>query len=218
MPQITNGKAVVTTGEVLVVAEDATVDWSTVSTDDGFVVPWSTNGIDYKGGVLYQIAATESPATSPSGFWELRLSAPFAKPSGTVFYAIVQDFWPTTGAPKVNAGDVDTRMLLNLAIGILDTFIGSGAVTGSGSAVIPHSKTISGGDVGAETIAMTFDTPLDDLPAALGMPVIIKSSPSQDNVFVLSIDSVTEEGYNVNLSAPAIAGQKITNWHQPAAA
>jgi hypothetical protein len=34
---------------------------------------------------------------------------------------------------------------------------------------------------------------------------------TDDNIDAISIDSITDEGYNVNLSGPAVAGQKISN-------
>ena len=213
--QIQDGQAVVENGSTSVVAVDALVDWSTVAPGDVFTVPAGRNTTDYLGGLPYFVDHTIAPGSSVSGFWELVLTGAFGKPDGTVFYQIITDFYSNTGAPQVKFGAVDTRLLFDLAVALIDVKIGDIIATGGGGggaegAILTHSKTISGADIGAITIAMSFGATLDAIPF-VGRPVMVKTSSGDDDIDCVTIDNISTTGYNVNLSGPAVSGHKINN-------
>jgi hypothetical protein len=207
MAQIRTAQAIVANASQRVIASDAIVDWSTVNPNDIFSVPAALNSAAYNNGVLYFVDHTAAPGVSGSGKWEIFLSVPFSKPSGTVYYAVSKDFFPNTGAPKVNYGDVETILLLMRAVAVMDGYIGRLVGT-------THSKVIAGADIGAIRIYMPI-TGLTVAPTFVGRPVFKKTASGEDDIDPISIDTVTSAGYYVNLSAGAVAGQTLQNSYVP---
>lgn len=111
--QIQSGTASVILGDTNVIAGSG-VNWQDATINSLFVVP----GV---GAVLYTIASVVAPGVSPSGFWEVNLSAPYqGTTNATASYAIAKDFMPVWGFPILNAGDVETALLFNRAFALLE--------------------------------------------------------------------------------------------------
>jgi hypothetical protein len=93
--------------------EDIDDSWSTVLPGEIFTVSAS--------GVPYFIAATESPSTSTSGFWELSLSAPYGGETGVgLAYVICRDFTVFAGLPLLYRGDAESALIYSRAMTMLD--------------------------------------------------------------------------------------------------
>jgi PKD repeat protein len=86
------------------------------------------------------------------------------------------------------------------------TLIGNALIqTGPGGPVVSTTIVISGGLIGASVIPVPLT--LTSPPKLQGLPWFEKANPADDNVFVESVDSLTNTGFNCNLSSPAISGQ-----------
>ena len=67
------------------------------------------------------------------------------------------------------------------------------------------SVPIAGALIGAIVVPVALA--LTDVPDHIFPPWFEKVNPADENVYVESIDSITMNGFNCNLSSPAIAGQ-----------
>jgi hypothetical protein len=66
-------------------------------------------------------------------------------------------------------------------------------------------------ETGALSVAVEFVTPFANIPSTIPHPAVVKANPTDANTTVVSIDSLTEAGFNANLSYPAPAGA-VLNW------
>ncbi len=110
--QIQTGTVTVTAGSANVIASNGN-DWSLVQANDWLTV----TGID---AAIYTVANVVNPAVSPSGFWEVNLTAPFGGATTVgAGYGIHKDFDPVWGFPIIARGDVETHLLFNRTIQII---------------------------------------------------------------------------------------------------
>lgn len=108
MAQIRTGTCTVTNGSANVIASTGN-DWSQAAPNSLFSIP-ATDGTS----ALYTVATVVAPGVSPSGFWEVNLTANYAgATSAGAAYQITKDFTPGLGLPIVQYGDTDTAILLN---------------------------------------------------------------------------------------------------------
>jgi hypothetical protein len=133
---------------------------------------------------------------------------PLAYPLGTSGF-----LWSTTPpysqfpGPTITLGEVcddEYETILNM----------SGTIV-IGYGVTSHSRVVTAPETGTTVVYMAFAPVLSSAPSYVGNPVIKKVSADSDNVFAVSVDSITTGGYNVNLSGPAVAGQTISNIYVP---
>jgi hypothetical protein len=158
-----------------------------------------------KVGAVTQIFPPGTTGNTTTDRWELVLTGNITEANNAaVAYTLHKDFTPKKGYPIFEPGDVQTAQILARWANMLDD-IEVGVIKF-------HSKVITGADIDSNTIRMTFvGAPLGTIPVHIGTPIFEKNDPAEDNIPVLTIDSVDESGYNVNLAAGAVENQKLRN-------
>jgi len=202
------GTASVTNGSNIVYAQ-AGVDWSQALQGSWFTVVGS--------GVSYDVAA---PPVLVGNTWHILLAANYAgATNAAAAYAIEKDFVTINGVsvPQWSFGDTEILTFQNrYNRSIAEAIGGGGGGGGSSTGVVTQSVIVAGGLVGATTIPVVFSPALAVVPLHIFAPIQVKSAPGDDNVPAVSIDSITTNGYNINLSGPAIAGHKYNCAYIPA--
>jgi hypothetical protein len=103
----------------------------------------------------------------------------------------------------MNRGDLRTDIIQQQNISILEAALAALAA-GLGFKVV--SVPITGALIGANTIPVLFPVALSARPRFVQRPTFEKTDPMDDNIDALTVDSITQYGFNVNLSAGAISG------------
>jgi hypothetical protein len=206
MAQIQTSTCAVTNGSATVVAA-ADNDWSQAVAPLMFGV----------NNVWYNVIGS---AVFVDPNWQITLSVPYqGADDAAAVYAIQRDFEALFGFPLFAPGDTQIAALLNrFVVTLAGMLAGVTLPVGelAGAISIPHQKVIAGTDIGASTVPIVFSPALSATPIYVGTPAMVKSDPAEDNVGVASIDSISETGYNVNLTSGAIAGQILINTYIPA--
>lgn len=177
--QIRTGTVDVAAGASRVVASEG-VDWSAVTVGSLFSVP----GVEPR--ALYDILSVTPPESSIANRWEIELSNVYYGPSNAAaHYQISVDFTPTLGMPLIQHGDVDTALLVNRALRILDnTLAGPGGDQGFTflqAKDTPNSYNNAGGKLvrvkedltGLEFVAFGEFLPDETITLASSAPVVL---------------------------------------------
>ena len=189
-----NGTALVTQTIQTVTAQSG-VEWSAALPGSWFTVIGS--------GISYEVGAV----SFSGGLWHLTLTGNYIAVTNAAAPYVIQIDFDANGAPIFALGDTEVLTLLNRWTSKIAATLGAGSVR--------QKITIAGGLIGATTIPVVFPSTLSAVPTHINRPVFEKVSSGDDNIDAVSVDSITVNGYNVNLSAPAISGQKLHTSYIP---
>lgn len=190
-----SGGTVSVTNGLNTVSSQAGADWSQVRRGHWFAVVGS--------GIWYTINA--DPVLT-GGVWEITLSANYGGPTNPTAAYAIQTYFAPNGSPILAVGDSDWMGLLNRWMQATNSI---GGIGGGSSGLVHKQILITGALIGDTEIYCAYDPVLNLPPSFIARPVVQKQNPADDNRDVVSIDSVTDAGFSMNLSGPAIEGQVI---------
>lgn len=201
--QLKADTASVTNGSNQVIAS-ADLDWSAAAPGSWFKVVGSN--VDY----------TVAAVAFSDGRWRLTLSGNYAGATNAAADYLIQKDFDENGTPIFDVSDVVDKTLLNRWTRKVGTLVANSSTSAGNSAAAAlraQSILITGALIGAMVIPVSFGGPLGAPPSHVVLPTQVKSSPDDDNIPAVSVDSITAAGYNVNLAAPAISGHRYLCSH-----